>query len=859
MLSSIVDWLGREGGALFSWWLLTALAGIAVFPLTFRLMRGLPGRGYALARTAGIILVAYPFWLLNVLGLLRNDAGNTALVAIGLLVLSIISYATWRDREPIIPWLRANYRLIIATELIFVAAFASWALIRALNPDVTGTEKPMEMGFLAATRRSLSFPPNDMWMSGYAISYYHFGYIMIAALANLSGVTNGMAFNLSAALLFALTCTGAFGIGYELVAARLAELPPEKRRLRWSPYAVGLLAMVMLALMGNLGPALIEVPYQTKALPDSYFQMMDVKERDIVGPTTCPQTGQIPPKCYWWWFAWSRVVRDRDIQNVPIEIIDEIPAFSWVLSDVHPHVLSLPFVLLALTLMLNLVLTKRGAHPWEFLIYVVCIGGLAFLNSWDASFIVLLVASEALRRLLRNGTGRLTREDFGGIAGFGGLVALLTGILYSPFFISFRSQAGGPLPSVIWATRPQQFFLFFGIFAVILAVYVAVEAWRGRGTFNTRLAREIILYSAGLLAFLLVATTLIAWISPDIRAAVFSIVDGSGGVLGVLPTVLGRRLLGAVTEGFLLALVFGVIGRLFVREPRNADGIPTRNLITYSPATAFVLMLIGAGAVLVLTPDFVYLRDVFSNRMNTVFKLYYQAWAVWSIASAYAVWSVLADPIAEALPQLRVSRGVRLAFSAAAVILIGAGMIYLPLAIDSRAIMDGGHANGTVTALTLDGGRTLASGADDYTVITCLSNLVKGDTAVVAEGMIEPVSYLAQYGRVSVLSGIPTIMGWSNHESQWRGSTYDAIHGTRVQDEAKLYNTLDLVEAQQIIKKYHVTYIYVGPTEHNLYDANGGLSKFDNLTPICRSGESAVYATDTLNAGTIAANTPPEQ
>ena len=156
----ILDWLGREGGAILSWWLLTVAAGIAVFPILFRLARGLPSRGYALARAAGLLISGYVFWILNILGVFRNDSGNAMLSALMVLAVGVIGYFSWRDREPLIPWLRKHWRLILTTEAVFGLAFFAWALVRAANPNLTGTEKPMEMAFLAAVRRSSSFPPN---------------------------------------------------------------------------------------------------------------------------------------------------------------------------------------------------------------------------------------------------------------------------------------------------------------------------------------------------------------------------------------------------------------------------------------------------------------------------------------------------------------------------------------------------------------------------------------------------------------------------------------------------------------------------------------------------------------------------
>src|SRR5205823_2463002 len=112
-------------------------------------------------------------------------------------------------------------------------------------------------------------------------SYYHFGYIIMGMLGNMSGVSNGVAFNLALPLLFALTGTGAFGIAYDLVVSHLqsrqiansasgSPSPNSERGLggeitRHYPQAlgVGVLAAVFAVIMGNLGTAAVEIPYQT--------------------------------------------------------------------------------------------------------------------------------------------------------------------------------------------------------------------------------------------------------------------------------------------------------------------------------------------------------------------------------------------------------------------------------------------------------------------------------------------------------------------------------------------------------------------------------------------------------------------
>lgn len=878
------DWLAREGGAILSWWALATLAGWAIFPLLFRLMARLPSRGYPLARSAGLLLTGFLFWLFNNYGLLRNDTGGTVIAWLLVLGLGSAAFATWKSREPILPWLRANLRLILATEALFAALFFGWALVRALNPDLTGTEKPMEMAFLAASRRSASFPPNDPWFSGYAISYYHFGYILMAMLANMSGVGNGVAFNLALPMLFALAGTGAFGVVYDLVAMRLTTRADEHKPHRRSPALLaGLAGTVFLILMGNLGTVLVEMPYQTGAASPEYLAWMNLEERDTPS-AGCAPSGSLDPTswCFWWWFRYSRVVRDLELGGQPggVQPITEFPQFSFVLSDMHPHVLSMPWAVLSVGLALTLVVKRRPPKLWEMLLYAIFVGGMVFLNSWDAVYIVFLVGAEALRRLLANGDGRLRPRDLWGTAGFGLLLGILTGALYLPFFAGFRSQAGGVVPNVIWQTQFQQFFLMFGPFLAILGVYLFVEYRRAGPSFNAGLAIRAVLTAAGLVVLALVIMGGIAWLRDgEGRYAVFRVVDESGGLLALIPALLERRLHGIVTQGVLVVAIFAIVARLFYRHPGEAPGQDDTQTSPYSPAAAFVLLCIAAGAVLTLVPDFAYLRDGFGVRINTVFKLYYQGWLLWSIAGGYALWSIFRED-ARLAPEPEQEHGrkrkskapvavvreplpgpARLVAGLVISILIIMGMVYPPFAIASRALQEGGHLSGVAQTITLDGAPSLAQGMDDYATITCLAETASRDSDVVAEATRRGLAYNPAYGRVSALTGIPTLLGWDNHENQWRGPTFTELNNltyvsaqtgeqrleTRYDAVANLYNTLDIAEAQAIVARYGITYIYVGPTERREFEA-AGLAKFEHLTPVCQNGAAAVYRAGDLAA-----------
>ena len=207
---------------------------------------------------------------------------------------------------------------------------------------------------------------------------------------------------------------------------------------------------------------------------------------------------------------------------------------------------------------------------------------------------------------------------------------------------------------------------------------------------------------------------------------------------------------------------------------------------------------------------------------------------IWGIASAYAAYSSLADVEWHLRPALaaRVVFGVLLA-----VLLVG-GLLYPVLAVYTRTVVEAGRLNSPV-ALKLDGGPTLAT-ADDYAALRCLEALV-GDAQVTLVEAVGTAYRPDQGGRISALTGIPTVLAWEGHERQWRGSGYGAIAGTRAQDVERLYNDPSWLVAEEIAIRYGIDYIFVGSAEQIAFDSFR-VAKFEAaLTPVCQSGSTAVY------------------
>jgi uncharacterized membrane protein len=178
----------------FVFWYFFSTDRAARLPLVYGLFLGWRTR-YAFSRAVGLLVWGYLFWLLASLGVLRNDLGGLLLALAGLGGLAW--YALRKaGLDRLRAWFQENRQVVWVVEVLFLVAFAGWAFVRSTNPEIAGTEKPMELAFINAILRSPTFPPHDPWLSGYSISYYYFGYVLVAMLAKLTAVPGGVAFNL---------------------------------------------------------------------------------------------------------------------------------------------------------------------------------------------------------------------------------------------------------------------------------------------------------------------------------------------------------------------------------------------------------------------------------------------------------------------------------------------------------------------------------------------------------------------------------------------------------------------------------------------------------------------------------------
>jgi YYY domain-containing protein len=849
------------------WWLASTVVGVIALPYAFRLFRFLPDRGYTVARTLGVLLLVYPLWLLSVLGLLPFTAGA------GVLVLAVLAAGAavlaGRDRHALAAHLRDRRGLIIAAEVVFAAALIGIAVLRAYAPAIDATEKPFEYSMFTGVLHSLRMPPEDPWFGGQPLSYYYGGYLVAALLTKLTAVPPAYGFNLGLILTAALTAVSAFGLGANLVLAmgpRRREapssatgphpptpspnigtggerlLPPMVRGLpSWSGVHAGkrstrspspeigrggrrvragttaaltggVLSVVLLMVIGNLEGAFELAAAHGLGSP-AFWQRLG-----IVNLTGLVHTHHWYPDEFWFWWRATRLGSNWNIL--------EFPFFSFMLGDLHAHVMVLPFTLLGLTAIFGLL--RAGAPldraslrhgPALVLFLGVLAGMLALSNTWDQPiFLLLLFAGALMLNAARTG---LTWRAAGETAAFVVPVALLSFALYLPYFADQHASILGIRPTELlhpptgiegeaMVSPPHHFLIAWGPLLLVAASVIIAEAVRRR---VWRASAD-----AWGTALLLVLLPLLAW------GAVVAVDQGS--VAALADEVRARATWWAfgsywLVQIFLLGLI--ALGGMALYVDTRRPHPERRAARTY-------LLLASVGGLLILHGiELFYVLEPSPSRINTLFKFSYIVWLLLATAGGAAVVDVLG-------PWLR--RGSRIgagvwATGAAAVLALA--LIYPVTAAMNRT-------NGFSGPMTLNGlAFAKSADPDDYAAQTWMAaNLPGRPTILEATGHV-----YSEAGRVSGRTGFPTVIGWMEHQEKLRGGRdYDAMVRTveaRAADVDTIYTTTNVQQARDLLSRYGVDYVYAGPLETKQY-GTAGMPKFDALgSVVYRNASVTIY------------------
>ena len=772
------------------WWLTVVLLGWLAFPLTAVVLRGLPDKGYAVARILALLFISYFGWLMASFGWLPNVRGTYLLGTALLGGLSL--FAFWHHRSQITQFVREQANYILSVELFALILYLIAIAIRVRNPDlwdvIWGGEKPMDLTYYTAVLKSTTFPPYDPWYAGGVLNYYYYGFVFVGALTKLLGIVPALSYNLSLSLLFSFTGLSAFAVAYNLIVWRRAEAP-ETTAVSSSTrgFVGGMLAAALAVLLGNLA--------QVGVMFNAWYRTgTDILQTGIDGVDTLARTidggirvlsGQ-PPAIYpgdWFWTA------TRALNFAPGEAgpITEFPFFTFLYGDLHAHMISLPLTMLALIWTVSLVMqAEQPSRRWETAVRwgigAIALGVLQATNIWDLpTYAVIGVLGVLYATYLRNGRSWHITTIAQAIVLSGVLVglALLA-------FVPFSSNFGAGFTSVAFWEGSQtylgRYLSVHGLFLFLVGSYLLLEVRRWAQGWSPAGMQQ--LEGSGWLLLLILLLYLI---------------------ILVLLMVMGYYV---VPLALTLTAVAGLLGL--------RSGLPRHRRM--------VLILIASALGLTIFVEFFIVEGTI-GRMNTVFKVYMQVWMLLSIVGGVtAVWL---------WPPIRRTQTVKRVWQVSAGLLLFAALLYpvqataakwnirmskdAPVTLNGMAFLEYVSYNDQNGLVPLE---------HDYDALLWMQRHIAG-SPVIAEGYSG--NYYRSVGnRVAMYTGLPSIIGWAGHQDQQRAAMPGNKVGSRINDVNQLFNTTEIQEALNIIDRYDVSYIYVGQLEWVTYAPNG-LNKFDQM------------------------------
>lgn len=806
-------WVGPDAGVWLTWVGVLLLLGVAALPLASTVFKAVPSVAYGFAILFGLALVAMVAWQLASLHVVPFGVVSCWLAT------AVLAAACWIPR----PGRRAVANAVSARGTtygwatlasVFVLVGGVWTHVRGTMPQLDGLEKFMDLGLMNSIWRTEWLPAQDTWLAGQSVNYYYYGQFVYTVVCKLTGIPPVIGYNLAMASTFAVLVVGVAGLLVFLLSR--AGASPIWRVVG---AAVGAIAT---SIAGNSHAFFYAGPGM--AVLDAFRSLgIDVGQTDsFFFPSSTRFIGFSP--------------------DVPTDkTIAEFPYYSFLVSDLHAHVVNTLHIVLIVALLAVLIdgLVVRGEAATQRL------GGAsikdACLTFWRT---------------------RLGRPEVGLIAVF--LAACAMGnywdfAIYYVVMVLVVAVAEVRLG----ASRGSAGVAIFGLEVVgVLAAFVAVS--------------QPAVMVAALLAIAALATVSLGWRDTAwTRAGALQAWIFAGAHLIALPFNVGFDpiskdlrfvairtpawqlfvMWGPVVIAVVLMAIWGLLGGFRVPVDRPSGGraggvrpVRLRHLTAPDALAAVVLPIAGIG--LIWAPEVFYVRDVYeatSSRANTMFKFTYQGFILLGIAASYGIVRVSRAVFMKGLGRRRVVRSVVAIVSASLL----ATTLQYPIVATFQWVpaegaylgLDGSSWRKTRTETTtqVNGDNQTYDPREDAELITWINAHVQGQPVVLeATG----VSY-SHFARISAYTGLPTVVGWEVHEWLWRSTKssptpLDTVVRPRQADVETIYTTQDSDLAQQLLAKYHVKYIVVGQLERLRYpslDADA-LSTLGQV--VYKSGDSRI-------------------
>ena len=467
----------------------------------------------------------------------------------------------------------------------------------------------------------------------------------------------------------------------------------------------------------------------------------------------------------------------------------EFPFFSFLIGDLHAQITVFILSFLFFALLYNFYIKEKIMY-YDLIIIGLVLGSIYIAHSWDIPGYMLLFLLVFLTKQINN------KFNFKNIIKFIFFIIAFSVIFFLHYF-NIKMPFDGIAFSAL-STKVSQYLIHFGIFISFFSLVVLI---------NIKKFLENIEKIGSFLKQYFLNMPLI--IKPIILVVfIFIIFD----ILLLL--FLSHKIL-------VFILFLSLILSLFLYF-----------IFLENQPFSFCIILFILAIILSITVEIVYINDFLVGiweRFNTVFRVYMQNWLLFTIAIAYFIYQIFIETKHKKF------------FKAVIFSIIIFSYFYPFLALNSDLKIEGlGLINFENKYLTIDGSKYLNEiYPNDYNAVNWLNKNIKGQPVILTKA---GESYTLD-SFVSSLTGLPTLIGWANHEFGYRGKLSSTEIKQRTVDADNIYQGNQVIE---LIKKYNIEYIYIGRLEKEKYP-NNEFEHFEKIADLVYSNEDVkIYKVNKL-------------
>lgn len=440
--------LGEDVIPFLSWWVMLLALGLGFWPLTSRIFSGFADRGWLFSKVLGVAVAGYVMWLLNTLHIVKFRNLACILTA----AVCILANLFWMKKKKAV--IEARRSLVLTEECLFLALFLLWTYLAGFRPEAYGTEKFMDYGFMATMMRGNYMPAEDLWYAGEQLNYYYGGQYYAVFLTRLTFTRIQETYHLMRTMVAAF----AFVLPFSLVRQMLEDRWKEKKRRLAA--AGGVLAGTAVSLAGNMHYVL--------------FGKLIPWIREIF---------QIPFDGKEYWFPNSTRYIGYNPEVVNDKTIHEFPSYSFILGDLHAHVVNLMFVLLVVGILYTWLqqrrkakdrpmLLARGLAQPQLWLLGFFIGIFQWTNYWDFA-IYYVVGGAVLVLTLIRAHGKKIGKIFSNTVFYAAVILVFSWIVILPFTLRFETMFLG----IGIAERHSKLYQLAILWGLPVAVGILLLVW----------------------------------------------------------------------------------------------------------------------------------------------------------------------------------------------------------------------------------------------------------------------------------------------------------------------------------------------------------------------------------------------